>query len=45
MTGGHFQLRQPTTPPIDVPITIETTSVPLDRETTDSVTLTIQVCV
>ena len=45
MTDGHFQLRPPTTPSIDIPITIETTNIPLDRETTDSVTLTIQVCV
>ena len=44
MIGGHFQIRPPAMPGIDIPITIETTNVRVDRETTPSVTLAIQVC-
>ena len=44
MIGGHFQIRPPPMPAIDIPITIETTNVRVDRETTPSVTLAIQVC-
>ena len=44
MIGGYFEILLPATPAIDVPITIQTASVRVDRETTPSVTLTIQVC-
>lgn len=44
MTAGHFRIRSPATPGIGVPITIETASTPLDRETTASILLTFEVC-